>query len=252
MQSVVLIGTGNVSHHLFEAFLDTSVQIIQVYGRNSTMLEKFGHRAKITTNIDEIIDADVYIVAVNDDAIKSISENLKHKYGLVVHTSGAISIAELKSKRKGVFYPLQSLTKDSKVDFSNNPICIEAGSDEDLKLLKKLALQVSNNVQEITSEQRKKLHLAAVFANNFTNHMFEIAQKLCESEKISFELLKPLIHETANKIRFLDPGQAQTGPAKRNDVLTMQRHLEELNDPMHKKIYQIISESIKRSREEKL
>ena len=169
-----------------------------------------------------------------------------------MHTSGSVAINELQTKRKGVFYPLQTFSKDVAVDFSNIPVCIEANNAADLKTLNGLASQLTNSVHEISSEQRIKLHLAAVFINNFSNHLYQIAHQICKDDAISFELLKPLIQETANKIRILNPEEAQTGPAMRNDILTMQRHLSDLKDPIHKKLYQMLSESIKQAHEKKL
>ncbi len=252
MLSVVLIGSGNVAQHLFKAFSDTPIRIVQVFGRNQETLKWFSTQVRTSHLASEIVEADVYLIAVNDGSIKEVSKLLMGKNGLVAHTSGSISIDALEPKRKGVFYPLQTFSGASGLVFKKIPICIEATHDKDLEVLKSLAAQVSESVHEISSAQRGRLHLAAVFANNFTNHLYQIAHNLCSDENVSFELLAPLIRETANKIRLLTPEEAQTGPAVRNDTLTMQQHLEALKNPIHKKIYRVLSESIINSHEEKL
>ncbi|MDT0607341.1 Rossmann-like and DUF2520 domain-containing protein [Croceitalea rosinachiae] len=253
MLSFVLIGTGNVATHLFNAFLNVDeVAIKQVFGRNRETLKYFSEHCSITTNIDAIVNADIYLIAVTDDEIASVSEIVSRKPGIVAHTSGSISMASIRSKRKGVFYPLQSFTKNKEIDFTKIPICIEASDEKGLSTLNTFANFLTESVNEISSEKRKKLHLAAVFANNFSNHLFQIAQELCETESLPFELIQPLILETVDKLSVLNPKKAQTGPARRNDVLTMQQHLDELNNPIHKKIYQLLSQSIKETYEKKL
>ncbi len=253
MLSIVLLGTGNVAHHLFDALiLNHDIHIKQVYGRNDKSLTYFSKRCKITSNPNTIEEADLYIIAVSDDAVSEVSEILHDKKGIVTHTSGTITKEVIQNKRKGVFYPLQTFTKDKKVDFSSIPICIEANNEKDLKTIVKLAKSISTKVYEVSTSQREKLHLAAVFVNNFTNHMYSIGNTICKKEGLSFDMLRPLVTETINKIQFLPPKKAQTGPAKRNDVQTMQKHLTILENPIHKKIYQLISESIKEENEEEL
>jgi len=250
MLSIVLLGTGNVAHHLFDAFIKLDdVLVKQVYGRSPKKLSFFADRCDTIFNPDSIADADIFIIAVSDDAIAEVSSLVTTKKGLVVHTSGSISKNTITAKRKGVFYPLQTFTNGKAVDFSTIPICIEAEESADLKTLKTLAEKITKSVYEISSLQREKLHLAAVFVNNFTNHMYAIGHEICKKENLPFNILKPLIKETADKLRFLTPEKAQTGPAKRNDVLTMQKHLDALKSPLNKKIYQLISESIKSSRQ---
>lgn len=249
MPKIVLLGTGNVAHHLFQALGN---QIIQVYGRNAENLNKFSSKTDTTSSTKFLRKADLYLLAVSDDAISDVSKQLSTVDGIVAHTSGSVSILALKSKRKAVFYPLQTFTEGRKLDFSNIPICLEAESEEDYRTLTELGESISKSVHRINSSQRKTLHLAAVFANNFNNHLFQISKELCEKENFDFNLLKPLIQETANKIDVMNPVDAQTGPAKRNDIQTMQQHLDGLENPRHKKIYQVISESIRKSYEEKL
>ena len=253
MLSIVLIGTGNVAHHLFDAFLlQQGVLVKQVYGRNKQSLEYFSKNCKVTSNANAIEEADLFIIAVNDDAIFEVSTILKDKKGIVAHTSGTVAIENISNTRSGVFYPLQTFTKNKKLDFSNIPICIEANNKKDLKVIGQLAKSISTQVHEVSSAQREKLHLAAVFVNNFTNHMYSIGHEICRKDGIPFGILKPLMEETIAKLEFLSPKKTQTGPAKRNDLLTMQKHLAAIDNPLHKKIYQLISESIKEENEEKL
>ncbi|GGG43507.1 hypothetical protein GCM10011414_11460 [Croceivirga lutea] len=248
MHSIVLLGSGNVAHHLFAVL---QPYIIQVYARNAENLKSFS-QVKTTTKKNEIADADVYIIAVNDDAIEEVSTLLTSKSGLVVHTSGSVSINAIVTSRKGVFYPLQTFTKGKKLDFKNIPLCIEAQRIEDYELLEKIGGSISNLVRKISTKQRQTLHVAAVFVNNFSNHLFYLAEEICAQDAIEFNLLKPLIEETVAKIQDLSPKKAQTGPAKRNDEKTMHRHLQQLTAENNKKIYQLLSQSIQKTYEEKL
>ncbi|WP_322790497.1 Rossmann-like and DUF2520 domain-containing protein [Tenacibaculum tangerinum] len=144
---------------------------------------------------------------------------------------------------KGVFYLLQSFSKDKEVNFNEIPFCLEAENKEDLQLLETLAKSIGKNIYHINSEQRKQLHVAAVFVNNFTNHMYKIGADICNEHRVPFEVLQPLIQETAQKIITLSPEAAQTGPAKRNDQKTIQEHLALLNTEQ-KEIYKLITKSI--------
>ena len=189
--------------------------------------------------------ADLYIIAVHDDAIGRVSENLPFSNRLVVHTSGNTCLSSMHEKNiRGVFYPLQTFSLDREIAFDELPICIEAEDSKSLELLEKLAYCITSEVQEIHSAQRSALHLAAVFVNNFTNHLYQIGRSICEKEELSFNLLKPLIEETAKKIKDLSPEVAQTGPARRNDLKTIENHLGLLSEGTQKEIYQLITHSI--------
>ena len=201
--------------------------------------------AKITSELSQLQTVDVTIIAVSDNAIADVSKQLPFENQLVVHTSGSLSMEALDPKnRKGVFYPLQTFSKSKEVDFKVIPICLEAQNDNDFKTLEILAKTISNSVTTITSEQRKALHVAAVFVSNFTNHLYQIGNEICVENNIPFEILKPLIQETANKILSLSPIDAQTGPAKRNDTQTINTHLNFLSDDNQKEIYKILTKSI--------
>jgi predicted short-subunit dehydrogenase-like oxidoreductase (DUF2520 family) len=146
--------------------------------------------------------------------------------------------------RRGVFYPLQTFTKNKAINFKEIPICLESEMEIDFFIIKKLAQSISNSVQSISSEQRKALHVAAVFVCNFVNHLYKIGNDICKENQLSFEILKPLIVETAQKIIQLTPENAQTGPAKRNDTATINSHLNFLSDENQKEIYKLITKSI--------
>ncbi|CAL2091721.1 Coenzyme F420-dependent NADP oxidoreductase-like protein [Tenacibaculum sp. 190524A05c] len=244
MISVVLLGGGNVAHHLTQAFLACKgVDLKQLYARNANSIAQFQNDVSITDDLNLLADADVYIIAISDDAISSISSQLPENK-LVTHTSGSVAMNSLNNTgRKGIFYPLQSFSKTKPVNFSEIPICIEAEQDEDLKILEQLAQLISPKVYQISSDQRSKLHVAAVFVNNFTNHMYKIGNDICKQYDVPFEVLLPLIQETASKIEHVAPNEAQTGPAKRKDQETIQRHLN-LLDAKQKEIYQLITKSI--------
>ena len=246
MIKVAVIGSGNVAQHLISAFLQsTETELVQVFSRDKKTLRKFAAAVPVIDDLAELLLADLYIIAVSDSAIGTVSENLPFNNRLVVHTSGGVSIQSLSPKnRGGVFYPLQTFSKNKPVDFKKIPICLESASLEDYGLLEKVAKSISGSVHQIDSEQRKALHVAAVFANNFTNHLYKISSDICSANAIAFDILKPLIAETAQKIMTLAPADAQTGPAKRNDSNTIKAHLEFLTDENQKNIYHLLTQSI--------
>ncbi|MBA4743783.1 MAG: DUF2520 domain-containing protein [Muricauda sp.] len=253
MLKIVILGTGNLAKHLHTAFTKANaIDIVQVVGRNKKELQQFSEHSTISNSFDSIVDADVYLIAVKDDAITEVSQHLLKKKGIVAHTSGAISLKAIQHQNKGVFYPLQTFTKGKTVDFSPIPICIEAEEKESLEILHKLADSISENVHHIDSQQRKKLHLAGVFVNNFTNYLYSVGEAFCLEEGLSFDLLKPLIMETADKIQAMSPKEAQTGPARRNDTKSMESHLELLNKKEHITLYKLLSQAIKQAHEEEL
>lgn len=228
MISVLLVGKGNVATHLYNAFLNVdAVKVTQISSRE----------------LHEIPQADVAIIAVSDDAIADVSSKITTSF--VVHTSGSVALNDLKNNtRKGVFYMLQTFSKDKKVDFHEVPFCLEAENETDYKLLETLAKSIGKKIYHINSEQRKTLHVAAVFVNNFTNHMYKIGNDICQENNVPFEILQPLMKETASKIAYLSPEKAQTGPAIRNDQKTIKNHLN-LLDKKQQKIYKILTKSIK-------
>ncbi|GFD76107.1 MULTISPECIES: Rossmann-like and DUF2520 domain-containing protein [Tenacibaculum] len=251
MIKVAIIGGGNVATHLANAFSKTNeVSLVQMYARNIEQIEHLKEVTPITNSIELLTEADVYIIAVSDDAIGDVSRKIEQKNGLVVHTSGSVAMQSLQnSGRKGIFYLLQSFSKDKDVNFDEIPFCLEAENEEDLQLLETLAKSIGKKVYRINSEQRKRLHVAAVFVNNFTNHMYKIGADICNEYQVPFEVLLPLIQETAQKITELSPKAAQTGPAKRNDQKTIQNHLALLNAEQQE-IYKLITKSIQQNGKE--
>lgn len=243
MIKVILLGSGNVATHLFQAFSKANgVEVVQVFSR--TISKDFPETLQ-TSDYKEIKAADVYIICVSDSAISSVSSQLSFENRLVVHTSGSSDLNLLDSKnKKGVFYPLQTFTKNKAVDFSEIPICLEAENVSDYNFLEKVANSISKNVYVISSEQRKALHVSAVFVCNFTNHLYTIGNTICLENNIPFEILQPLIEETAKKIKSLSPSEAQTGPAIRNDKKTIEKHIDFLTNENQKEIYKILTKSI--------
>ena len=246
MIRVVILGTGNVATHLINAFSNAqNVNVEQVYARRQKNLNKYTNKLATTTNLDDLKTADIYIIAIADDAIATFSSLLPKKDNvLVVHTSGSVNMNAIDGRfRGGVFYPLQTFTKDQLVDFDHIPICLEAQHKEDLVILENLASSISGDTYFIDSEQRKNLHIAAVFVNNFTNHMYYIGHQICSENMLPFQILNPLIEETAKKVSNTFPLQTQTGPAKRKDKNTLAKQLKQVpND--YQKIYKTITESI--------
>ncbi|RLJ79998.1 Rossmann-like and DUF2520 domain-containing protein [Pedobacter alluvionis] len=248
---IVLLGSGNVATHLAKALKGKGEEIVQVYSQhldNATILaqsiatEAIGDLNEIKQN------ADLYIISVKDDAIESIAKSLKNVTGLVVHTSGTTDINILSSQvtKAGVFYPLQTFSKEKEVSFENIPLCIEANDDSQLTILSNLAAKISREVYKLNGEKRKVLHLAAVFACNFPNHLYALANKILSQNNLDFEIIRPLIAETADKVMSNLPENVQTGPAVRADESTLNKHLSMLTDmPELQNIYQTLSDSIK-------
>ena len=246
MIRVSIIGSGNVAQHLIVAFSKTTdIELVQVFARKDAAVAHLTSPDKIYTNFNDIIAADLFIIAITDDAITEVSAAIPFSSELVVHTSGSVSIEAIDNKnRPGVFYPLQTFSKSKEVDFKTIPICIETKNEKDFQILEKVAKSISNTVYKINSEQRKALHIAAVFVCNFVNHLYQIGNDICIENDLPFDILKPLIQETANKILSLSPNQAQTGPAKRKDSQTINAHLSFLSDENQKEIYKMLTKSI--------
>lgn len=246
MISVIILGAGNVATHLFKALSDLNgITVKQWFNRSLNSIQSYENKVDIIDDLSELKEADIYIIAISDDAIANLSTRLPFENRLVVHTSGTVNIHDLdKKNRRGVFYPLQTFSKNATLDFSNVPICIEALDKSDLKTLQTLADIIGSKSHKVNTNQRKALHLAAVYINNFTNQLYRVAHEITEAEGVEFDILKPLILETAKKVQNLSPYMAQTGPAKRNDKKTIKKHVELLKKEEHKAIYQILTESI--------
>ncbi|TDL99112.1 MAG: DUF2520 domain-containing protein [Flavobacteriaceae bacterium] len=249
MQTVVVLGAGNVASHIIKALIQNTFQVKQIYNRTLQRAELLSKEFNIpfTDKISEIQKADLYIIATSDDSIKEISFHIPYPEAMVVHTSGSMSIEEIKpGLRRGVIYPLQTLTAGRNLEYEDIPIFIEAENSQDLESLRKFAEKISLNVQDLDSKARLKLHMSAVWVNNFTNHIYQIASDFCAENGVSFDVLKPLILETAHKIEYLTPLQAQTGPAKRRNQDTINKHLELITDKELKEIYATFSHLIQK------
>ena len=248
---IVIIGSGNLATHLSLALKTAGEEIIQVYSRTEDhakeLAEKLG--CNHTINPDEIdTNADVYILSVKDDAINLIADSICHKcpHALFVHTAGSVPMDIFKGKANhyGVLYPMQTFSKRRKVDFRPIPCFIEASSREALTTIRSLAESISDHVVDCNSEKRKKLHLAAVFACNLTNHCYRLAERVLQEEDIDWKLYLPLIDETAKKVSEMSPRDAQTGPMVRYDVEVMNRQLALIPDDRTRQIYRLMAESI--------
>ncbi len=250
IQKINIIGTGNVATHLALAFINGGKKVVKVYGRNIRRASGLAKKCKAspTSNIHEIaFDADLNVIAVSDDALEEVVNQLPNGKTLTIHTSGSVSIDVLKpyGENIGVFYPLQTFSKDREINFSKVPLCLEASSVENLELLKALAISLTDHIYFIDSLQRKKLHLAAVFACNFPNFLYSIAKDLLDENGLSFEIIKPLIIETAEKAKAIPPSKAQTGPAFREDQKIMDNHLQMLeNHEEFQEVYELLSKKI--------
>ncbi len=247
---ITLIGSGNVATHLGAALKNAGHQLIQVWSRNlqHAALLAYHVKAEPIDQLNEIsAETDLIIIAVKDDAVEDVASFIDLKTKLVVHTCGAVNMQVLEKyfDRCGVFYPLQTFSKTRELDFKTVPICIESTDKNSTAILLDLGKTISNNVNIIDSNQRKTLHLAAAFACNFPNYLYSIAADLLEHEQFSFDLLKPLILETALKVQMFLPSQVQTGPAIRGDMQTVDAHLHLLQqEPKLQEIYRLLSQGI--------
>jgi len=246
---IVIIGTGNTASVLGRKLKAAGHDVVQVFGRDTTAASKLAYDLDTeSTNYWNVVyrNADIYILAVSDIAIKEILDELRLPDKTIVHTAASVSKNVLKDAARhfGVFYPLQSLKKEM-TNLPDIPIIIDASDESTLKELEVLAQSISDKVVEADDEQRMKLHLSAVIVNNFVNHLYALAESYCNSEGIDFTLLLPLIKETAERLDYISPSQSQTGPALRNDRETIQKHLQLLKKYPHlKKIYETFTESI--------
>lgn len=251
---ISFIGSGNVATHLAMALDRQGHQIQQVISNTETnafeLAKKFGaFYSKDVSNLQT--GSDIIFICVPDEEIAPLANKLQHTNAMCVHCSGTTPIDVFSShKAYGVFYPLQTFSKNRTAHWLDIPVLIEASDIEHLKQLRSLAESISNKVVEANSAERKGYHLAAVWASNFSNHMYAVAEHLLQAQQLSFDLLKPLLLETTAKALKMNPVLAQTGPAIRNDQKTMKEHLELMDDPKLKHLYEAISESIQRASEE--
>lgn len=248
--NICLIGAGNLATQLGQALKEKGHQIVQVWSRTSKSAEELAAKlnCSYTSDISLLSDeVDINIIAVSDQAITSVLSARKWGNALMVHTAGSIpmDIFSPYCTNYGVFYLFQTFSKERSVDFSQVPFCIEANTSQNVEVLTSLAQSMSQNIRLIDSVQRQQIHLAAVFVCNFVNHFYSIGEELLSEKGIDFEILKPLILETAHKITDHSPQSSQTGPAIRNDTIVIEKHLSMLtNHPDLKTLYTLVSNRI--------
>lgn len=249
MKSVSIIGTGNVAYHLCKAILGlNNWSLVQVLGRRKDALEDLklslnNLQLQTTTQLDKLIEVDVILCCVSDHAITNLINTLPKTNAVVAHTSGATALQN-SAQHNAVFYPLQTFSKSKALEYEIIPICVEADTNQGFKLTHQLARDISDHVYQINSNQRLQLHLAAVFANNFSNYMVKIAEDLCVKHGINSAILNALTTETFSKLTHMSADNAQTGPAKRQDQNSIAAHIKLLEDSPYKAVYQSISEQI--------
>ena len=249
MKSVVIIGAGNVAFHLTRALVQNTVNVRQIFNRTLSKAEELGesHNIKFTNKISELEKADLYIIAAADKGVEELSHYIPYDDTLVVHTSGSLPMNILKGNyRKGVLYPLQTFTKKKSLRYEEIPFFVEAENKEDEDNLYNLADRISNEVHRVDSEKRLKIHMAGVWTCNFVNHLYQIGQDICDEAGVPFDVLRPLIKETAMKVQEISPHDAQTGPARRKDEIVIQKHLESIEDSRMQQLYQLLTDSIQR------
>jgi len=250
--NLVILGSGNIAFHFAKALKNANFKIIQLYGRNKTTVSELAAdiNSIFTTDINDITEeADAYLFALSDNALKTVLLHRDWKNKTLIHTSGSTSMNVFYgfSNNYGVLYPLQSFSRDLNLNISEVPFFIEGNNYESLELIKEIAYSLSNNIIIADSETRFKVHLAAVFANNFVNHMITIGQQILINNNIPPEYISPLIKETFRKIELIGADKAQTGPAIRNDEEIIERHTKYLQDtPEWQKIYTFVTNSIKK------
>ena len=246
MKNIILVGSGNVATHLGIALQNCNYKIVQVYSRSIENAKKLAQKLNtdFTNDLTQLKCADLIIVSVKDDAISSVLSKLKDT--AIVHTSGSIGIDVFNKIHKncGVFYPLQTFNKEISLDFSDIPLCIEANNPAFEDQLIALARNLSKTAIRINTEERQQLHIAAVFASNFSNQMFTIAANLLTKKNIDFSILLPLIRQTVQKLEDNSPKEIQTGPAQRNDISIINEHLKALEQTDVHELYALISQNI--------
>ncbi len=248
-QKINFVGAGNVAQHLAVAFEQKGLQVDSVFSRQLPKAQQLTSKlrqAKAQNHLNfENTTASLLVLAVNDDALEAVCEQIVLPQDvLVVHTSGAHPLEVLGKLPNplGVFYPLQTFSAEKLIDFEEVPFCIEASTTCHEAQLINLASLLSKKIYRVDSAQRQSLHVAAVFANNFSNYLFGIAETLLSEANLPFDILKPLLHETIEKANALSPDKAQTGPARRGDATTINKHLELLAaQPSYGELYKTFS-----------
>lgn len=254
IKNIVLLGSGNLAWHLGHQFKNSGLNVLQIYSRNSLTGESLAGELGVafTNSHNDILkNADLHVIAVSDDSIANVLEQMIFSNQFVVHTAGSVSLDVFSEHvlNCGVLYPLQTFTKSKPVNFKRIPFLIEANDEDNLAKLHHLAHKMSSCIYHVNSEKRLKVHLAAVIASNFSNFFFKQAENILQQQDLSFDILEPLLRETLDKALELSPALAQTGPAVRGNKLVIEKHLTLLNDqPEIQELYRMVSESIRREK----
>ena len=248
-KKIIPIGAGNVATHIARKLYNEGYTILQVYSRSvksaKTLAQQVG--ALYTTDLSSISDqADFYIFSLKDSVLEEIIQKIPHNNGTWAHTSGSMpmSVFENRVEQFGVIYPLQTFSKKREIEWEQIPLFIEGNNDSGLSSIRELVSSLSKNIHILSSENRKFIHLSGVFACNFTNYMYDIASKMVEKSGLPFDVLLPLIDETAHKVHHLHPHQAQTGPAIRYEQNIIDKHIELIDSSEMKALYKLLSDSI--------
>ncbi len=249
IERVAILGSGNLAEALATALAANDLSPVAIISRNEERGRKVASLARSTwyPKAEDAPEADLYLISVSDRAVEEVAGGLHLPADrIVAHTAGCVSIDALKTHpHRAVFYPLQTFTKGRQVDFREIPIFTEGNTEEVERCIAEFARRISLSVTHASGERRRKIHLAGVFANNFANHMFALGEEVMRSAGLDFDLLKPIIRETAAKACDAEsPVKVQTGPAVRGDRGSMERHLELINDPNIKEIYIKTSQNI--------
>ncbi len=229
--NIAVIGKGRVATHLLQTLVNSGHEVTACGGRQRVQAVP--------------ADADVIILAIKDDAIPLVAGEFADRSCLVVHTSGSVPMDTIPTVHRGVLYPMQTFSLERDVDFRKVPLFLETAGQDDMALLKDLASSISGIHMPLDSAKRRVMHLSAVLCCNFVNHLYQLSHEILAKEDIPFDVLLPLIDETAAKVHELTPYEAQTGPAIRWDEQVIARHMDMLSNPRHRDIYRILSESIK-------
>lgn len=246
----IIIGAGKLAWHLGPALKKAGYRIVQIYSRTLSSAAAFGLHMDVPwiTDINLLQeDAELVFFCISDRALEDLLPQIVLKDAFMIHTAGSVpaDVFENRTSDFGVLYPLMTFTKTRPIDFRTVPVCIEANNKENENRLKNLAEKISNNVSVVNFENRKIMHMAAIFACNFTNHMYRAAYDILSQHEFDFNMLKPLIIETAKKVLEMSPHEAQTGPASRHDKNILSTHQLMLQDqPEWQKIYTFVSDSI--------
>lgn len=244
-----LIGTGNMAHFLVNKFQENGYTCKGIFGRNKQVANSLATIIQ-TTIFDKLSDIpDVYdacIIAVADNAIQGISQNLNLKKTVVIHTAGSVSLNVITQANRAVLWTIFSIIKNDLPEQENIPVVCDSNNENSRQVVLKLANAISTNIEEAAFEKRQYMHLIAAIGNNFTNHLLSICEQLCKEKNISFDLFRPIIQQTFNRLATVTPYNAQTGAAKRGDEATIQKHLSLLQShPLWQQVYEKFSASIK-------